>query len=139
MRWVVLCLLPVPVWADAVVTTRVIKAGIVLSADDLTVVAADIPGTLTDPRQVAGQEARVAIYPGRPIRRDQIGTPAIIDRNQIVPLVYVAAGLSIVTEGRALSRGGPGDTISVLNLSSRNTVHGQILPDGSVRVGPTEG
>ncbi|MBN2629208.1 MAG: flagellar basal body P-ring formation protein FlgA [Rhodobacteraceae bacterium] len=139
MRWVVLCLLPAPVWADAVVATRVIKAGIVLSAADLSVVEADIPGTLTDPAQVAGQEARVAIYPGRPIRHDQIGTPAIIDRNQIVPLAYVAGGLSIVTEGRALSRGGPGDSISVLNLSSRNTVRGQIQPDGTVRVGPTEG
>ena len=138
MRWVILCLLPMPALADAVVSTRVIRAGTVILAGDLTRVAADIPGTLTDPAQVAGQEAQVTLYPGRPIRPEQVGAPAVVARNQIVPLAFVAGGLTIVTEGRALSRGGVGDLIPVLNLASRNTVQGRVLPDRSVRVGPAE-
>jgi flagellar basal body P-ring formation protein FlgA len=128
-----------PAQADAIVTTRVIKAGSILQPADLTVVEADIPGALSDPGAAAGQEARITIYPGRPIRADQLGPPAVIERNQIVGLAFVAGGLAITTEGRALARAGVGDVIRVLNLSSRNTVQGQVMPDGTVRVGPPQG
>ncbi|MDP2081150.1 MAG: flagellar basal body P-ring formation chaperone FlgA [Pseudotabrizicola sp.] len=139
MRWVILCLIPCPALADALVTTRIVKAGQVIEATDLTVVAANIPGTVTDPTLVTGQEARVALYPGRPIREGQFGPPTRIIRNQIVPLTYVAGTLVILTEGRALDRGGVGDVIPVLNLSSRNTVQGRVMPDGTVSVSPSEG
>lgn len=139
MRWLVLCLFPVPAFADALVPNRVIKAGQVIDATDLSVVEADIPGTPTDPALVNGQEARVALYPGRPIRDGQFGPPAIVLRNQVVSLSYVTGTLAIFTEGRALDRGGVGDVIPVVNLSSRNTVQGRILPDGSVSVSRSEG
>ena len=139
MRWIILCLLPFPALADAVVTNRVIKAGQVIEAQDISIVQADIPGAITDPAQIAGQEARVALYPGRPIRDGQVGPPAIVDRNQVVPLSYVTPTMSISTSGRALDRGGVGDLIFVLNLSSRNRVQGTIMPDGSVRVSRIEG
>ena len=57
-------------------------------------------------------------------------------RDRIIPLAYAAAGLTLLTEGRALARGGVGDVIEVMNLSSRNKVLGVIGPDGVVRVGP---
>jgi flagellar basal body P-ring formation protein FlgA len=140
MRWLVLLLLwPAPLLADALVTTRVIKAGQVIQPEDLTVVVANIPGTASDPRLVAGQEARVALYPGRPIRDGQFGPPALVTRNQIVALAYIVGTLSITAEGRALDRGGAGDVISVLNIASRNTVQGRVMPDGTVRVSPFEG
>jgi flagella basal body P-ring formation protein FlgA len=125
--------------ADALVTTRVIKAGSILQQADLTIVDADIHGALSDPQAVAGQEARQTIYPGRPILPDQIGPPAVVERNQIVGLAFIAGGLAITTEGRALARGGVGDVIRVLNLASRNTVQGQVMPDGTVRVSPPQG
>ncbi|MDR7126841.1 flagellar basal body P-ring formation chaperone FlgA [Pseudotabrizicola sp. 4114] len=139
MRWLVLCLVPLPVFADALIPNRIIKAGQVIEAADISVVNADIPGTPTDPALVAGQEARVALYPGRPIRDGQFGPPAIVLRNQVVSLTYVMGTLAIFTEGRALDRGGAGDVIPVVNLSSRNTVQGRIMPDGTVSVVRTEG
>ena len=139
MRWLVLCLIPFPAHSEAVVTTRIIKAGQIIAATDLSVVPADIPGTIKDPVLVSGQEARVAIYPGRPIRENQFGPPTLISRNQVVSLTYIAGSLVILTEGRALDRGGLGDMIPVLNLSSRNTVQGRVMPDGTVTVGPSKG
>jgi flagellar basal body P-ring formation protein FlgA len=136
MRWLLLCLLPGPVWADAIIPTKVIKAGTVIAAEDLQRVEATIDGAISAPDQIIGQEARVTLYPGRPIRAESLGPPAVVDRNQIVALAYVSGGLTITTEGRALARGSVGDVIHVLNLSSRSTVVGQILPDGTVRVGP---
>ena len=132
-------LLPAAASAEAVVATRTIRAQTVVTSADLTVVAADIPGALTEIALAVGLEARVAIYPGRPIRADDLGPPTIVDRNQIVPLAYHSGVLAILTEGRALARGGVGDLIRVMNLASRSTVTGRIMPDGTVRVGQSEG
>ena len=123
-----------PALADALIATHTIRAQTVLTAEDFALVAADIPGALTDPASAVGQEARVTLYAGRPISAADIGAAALVERNQTVALVYRSGGLSILTEGRALARGGPGDVIKVMNLSSRATVTGTINPDGSVAV-----
>lgn len=138
MRWLlILCLCPGIAAADSLVATRTIRAQSVLAPEDMTLVAAAIPGALTDPRQAVGSEARVTLYAGRPIRMGDLGPPALIDRNQIVPLAYQSGALTILAEGRALARGGEGDVIRVMNLASRTTVSGRIAADGSVMVGPT--
>lgn len=131
-----LLLIPVEALAESLVATRTIRAQSVLTAEDMTGVDADIPGALSDAAFAVGQEARVAIYAGRPIRAEDLGPPAVVDRNEIVVLIFERGGLAIVTEGRALSRGAVGDVIRVMNLSSRATVSGRVSPDGSVRVGP---
>lgn len=125
-----------PALADSVVATRPIRALTPIGADDVTLVEADIAGALTDVAGAIGQEARVAIYPGRPVRAADLGPPAVVERNQIVPLTYRSGSLAILTEGRALTRGGVGDVIRVMNLSSRATVTGTIGPDGLVDVAP---
>lgn len=125
-----------PAFADSLVATRTIRAQTELRAEDMTSVEMEIPGALSDPSAAIGQEARVVIYAGKPILSQELGPSAIIERNQIIPLAYSAGGLSILTEGRALSRGGVGDVIDVMNLASRSKVNGQIGPDGVVRVGP---
>jgi len=129
-------LLPTQALADSLIATRTIRAQATLVSQDVTLVAADIPGAVSDPGTVLGQEARVAIYAGQPILADDIGPAAVIGRNQIVPLAYLSGGLAIMTEGRALERGGTGDLIRVMNIGSRSIVTGRVTPDGSVHVGP---
>lgn len=129
-------MLPLPAMADSLVATRTIRAQAILGPQDVTLVAADIPGALTAAEAAFGLEARVAIYAGRPILADAIGPAAIVDRNQLVRLVFVRGGLTIAAEGRALGRGGVGDRVQVMNLTSRATLSGQIAPDGSVQVSP---
>ena len=131
-----LLLIPLPALADSLVATRTVRAQTALTAEDVTSVAMDIPGALTDPAAAIGQETRKVIYAGKPILAADLGPTAIVERNQIIPLAYTAGSLSILTEGRALARGGVGDVIDVMNLASRSKVTGQIGPDGIVRVGP---
>lgn len=127
--------LALPTMADSLVATRVIRAQTLLSAADVTLVAANIPGALTALNSALGLEARVTLYPGRAIRAQDLGPPALVDRNQIVTLIYVAGGLGITTEGRALARGGLGDVIQVMNLSSRTVLVGRVANDGAIHVG----
>jgi flagella basal body P-ring formation protein FlgA len=139
MRWVfAFLILPGTAWADSLIATHTIRAQSVVTADDFTAVDADIPGALTDPAELVGLEAKATIYAGRPIMAKDIGAATLIERNQTVSLVYRSAGLSILTEGRALSRGGAGDVIKVMNLSSRLTVSGTVAADGTVYVTTTD-
>ena len=120
--------------AEVLVPTRTIRAKEIIGAEDLMLKSAVVPGSYTDPDEVVGQEARVALYPGRPIRYDDVGPPAIVDRNDLVTLFFDNGPLVITTEGRALGRGAAGDVIRVMNLTSRTTVSGQIRPNGSIEV-----
>lgn len=137
MRLLLLLILAAgPATAETVVAARTIRPLAVLGPEDISIEPNDTPGALSDSGSVIGREARVAIYAGRPIRPDDIGAPAIVDRNQLVSITYSAGALQIRADGRALGRGGVGDEIRVMNLASRTTVIGRISPDGSVQVGP---
>ena len=129
-----LCLIPLPGLAESLVTTRTIRAQSVIEAADVTLVDADIPEALTLPVLAVGMEARVTIYAGRPVLAADVGPPALVERNQIVALAFQAGALEIITEGRALERGGSGDLIRVMNIASRNTVTGLIGENGQVHV-----
>ena len=121
-----------PALAESVMAVHAVRAGTTLSADDLAFLDEDAEQGFTDPRDVIGLEARVNLYPGRPILARDVGTPTVVERNAIVPLVFSRGGLSITLEGRALSRAGAGETVRVMNLSSRNTVIGVATETGQV-------
>lgn len=120
--------------ADAVYATRTIRANSVITAQDLVVKDGEISGMASAPEQLIGTEARVALYAGRPIALANVGPPALVERNQIVPLVFEKNGLTIMAEGRSLARAGEGDYVRVMNLSSRSTVSGVVMPDGRILV-----
>tara|TARA_R110002072_G_scaffold36528_1_gene107559 strand:- start:1249 stop:1662 length:414 start_codon:yes stop_codon:yes gene_type:complete len=134
IRILLLCLLALPAGAETLVAARTIPARTIIGSDDLLLRDIATTGGITDPSSLIGMEARVALYAGRPIRQGDVGPPAVVDRNQIIPLVYMRSGVMISTEGRALDRAGPGDLIRVMNLSSRSTVTARVGPDGTAYV-----
>lgn len=135
MRGIVLLLaLAAPAQADIVLAARTLRPQTIVTASDLVMKSGQIPGVISDPNLLIGQETRVAVYAGRPLRPGDVGPPAVIDRNQIVSILFIRGGLSIQAEGRALARAGTGDRIRIMNLESRSTVWGQAQSDGSVIV-----
>ena len=125
-----------PALADMVVATRTIRANTVLTAQDLKLQSGEAVGVASHPDQLVGQETRVALYAGRPVRLEDVGPPALVERNQVVELVFDHGGLRITTEGRSLSRAGAGERVRVMNLDSRTTVTGRVASDGRVLVSP---
>ena len=124
-----------PAQAQSVIAARTLRAQTVISAQDVTLSEATIPGAYTALDEVIGLETRVALYAERPVRSGEVGPPALVERNQIVPLIYQTGSLLIQAEGRALDRAGIGETIRVMNLASRQTVSGRIRADGTIAVG----
>jgi flagella basal body P-ring formation protein FlgA len=120
--------------AGAVVPVRPIRGQSLIAAEDVEAADLDLPGAIEDPAAVVGREARVTLYPGRPILKGQVGAPALVDRNQLVRMSYSDGPLIITAEGRVLDRGGVGEIVRVMNLSSRQIVSGAVAADGSIEV-----
>ncbi|MCC1481566.1 flagellar basal body P-ring formation chaperone FlgA [Roseibaca sp. Y0-43] len=138
MRWLALFLLvPWPALADGLVATRMIRPTEVLQPADVALHSgAGAPGVATDPAQVVGLEARVAIYPGRPVRLADLAPAAVVERNEAVVMIYRQGGLTIMSEGRALGRAALGESVTVMNGSSRQSVQARVISFGQVEVGP---
>lgn len=121
-------------FAETVVATRTLRSHTIIGPKDVVAKDVVVDGAFERAENVIGQEARVTLYAGRPIRFGDVGPAAIIERNQIVMLVYKRGGLRIAADARALGRGGVGDLIRVMNLTSRTTVSGIVGADGAVTV-----
>ena len=120
--------------AEILVPNRTIRAREIIYAEDLVRTSASIVGALSELSEITGFEARIVLYPGRPIRPGDIGPAAIVNRNDLVALVFSRGLIRISTEGRALGRGAAGDTVRAMNIASHTTVTGEIQADGSIEV-----
>lgn len=132
---VVLLLLAAPVQAEVVLAARTLRAGTPITAADIVVSPDAAPlGAASQPDQAIGQEARVTLYAGRPIPLSGLAPPALVERNQLVTLIFRRGGLDIRADGRALGRGAAGDEIRIMNLGSRSTIFGTIAGPALVTV-----
>ena len=120
--------------AETLTAARVVRPNAIIGPADLGVISVSVPGALTPDADVVGLEARITLYPGRPILPDHVGPAALVEHNQPVLVIFRRGGLTISADGRALSRGAEGDTVRVMNMSSRTTVSGKVQPDGSIIV-----
>lgn len=55
-----------------------------------------------------------------------------VRRNQVVDIEYTTGHLKIIISARALKNGMSGETINLLNISSRSTLYGVVNDDGRI-------
>ena len=128
-------LLATPVPADIVVPAHTIRPqSVIATGRPHAARPARCRGVRQPFDDVIGLEARVALYPAARSGPRDVGPPAMVERNQLVLLVFSRGGLEIRAEGRALDRAGRGEMIKVMNTASRNIVMGVVRPDGTVLV-----
>lgn len=140
MKWLLLVLsISSPAAAqDTVIAAGTIRGATLIGPADVAMVEGTTPGALSDMADAIGMEARINLYPGRPIRPGDLRPPAIVERNEIVSLRYNHGGLLVMTEGRALDRAAEGEMLRVINLASRQTVTATASGPGLVTVGPNQ-
>lgn len=117
--------------AADVVAKRTLRVGTIISAGDVHVRGAEDQSQATS---MHGLELRRAVYAGHPVTRGHLGPPTLVQRNEIVAMNYRTGALGIRTEGRALNRGGQGEIVEVMNLSSRLTVRAVVTGPRQVEV-----
>lgn len=119
------------VFADAssLVAAEVIRAG-----DGVTVANAELQDG--DGPEVydlfAGREVRRTVYAGQTITLDNTQPARLVTRNEVVTIKFIRGPLEISTSGRAMGDAALNETVSVLNLQSRQMVQGVVQADGWV-------
>lgn len=123
-------------WAQSVVAANAIRARSIISEYDVVEISETLNGLPVFITDIVGMEARVNFYAGRPISLNDIAPPAILERNQMVTMIFNTGLLNIAVEGRVLARAGVGEVVRVMNLNSRKIVFGKVLLNGTVEVNP---
>lgn len=81
-----------------------------------------------------GREVRRTVYAGQTIGVKDTRAPRLVKRNQLVTVKYMAGPLEISLTGRALGEAGENESVSVLNLESRQVVEGIVQAGGWIWV-----
>jgi len=121
---------------DAIAVDRPVEHGEVLRASDLTTLRRpkDDSGALTDPVAALGFAARHQLRPGQPLTAADLMKPEVVQRSDIVTIIYQAPGVTLTMRGQAQDAGALGDTIGVLNAESKRVVQAVVSGPGRVSV-----
>lgn len=139
--WGVDC--PFSAWAHAGqhsvwVLAKAVPKGAILGPQDVTrksIPRGALPlGAIGDPAEVLGMRTVRAMAAGTVLRKDQFRPQPVLRRGHRVQIVLERGGLRIVAPGEALEEGGAGESIKVLNTSSRRVILARVEAPNSVRV-----
>ena len=89
---------------------------------------------ITDRDRIVGLAARENLQAGRLMRSIDLMRPEIVQRNEMVTLVYEIPGVMLTVRGKAAEGGAQGDVISVLNEQSKRMLQGVVTAPGRVAI-----
>ena len=124
----------------AVVATRDLPFGKILTADDLEVVSIEesarpAQSNLSDPDVLVGSALSRAVRAGETLGRADAHTAIVVKRKKIVIASSVFDGGRVSTQLVAQQDGKAGDWIELENPHSGRKLRGQVQVDGSVLLG----
>jgi len=104
-----------------IIAKRSLRVGMIVEPGDLAATENHLDDHVS---AFVGLEVRKAVFAGRAVGPVNFGPPTLVRRGS----------LGLRTEGRALSAGGIGDRVEVMNLDTRITVRATIVGEGRVEV-----
>jgi flagellar basal body P-ring formation protein FlgA len=124
----------------AVVTKRVIYPGETVGLDVLREVrlkaGRQVPDAMvTSIAAIEGKVAKRTLLPGRYIPLAAIREIYLIEQGAPVEVVFQHGSLTITAQAVSLEPGSEGDLIKVRNVDSGAVFVGQIMADGTIKVG----
>jgi flagella basal body P-ring formation protein FlgA len=123
---------------DVLTYARSLSTGEVIQPADLVwAKAAGAPADApSDPDAVIGMAAKRPLRVGATVSARDVGVSQVIKPGDMIQVTYDADGVTLSLQGKALSAGGVGETISVQNPNSHKTVQAVVSGPGSAVVGP---
>ncbi len=123
---------------DVPVLTRAMKTGEIVADDDVMFVrmaASRVPrGSVSDAVKLVGFSAKRQLRAGIPLRETDVQKPLVIRKGDAVTMVFRAPGIELTSRGRAMTDGGIGDTVAVVNAQSLKQIDAVVLGAGTVNV-----
>ncbi|HXD44781.1 MAG TPA: flagellar basal body P-ring formation chaperone FlgA [Pseudolabrys sp.] len=124
--------------AEVVVLAHAIDRGTVLRDADIEIERrprAEVGReSITDRDRVVGLAARDSLQAGRIVRTTDLMRPEIVQRNEMVTLVYEMPGIMLTVRGKATEGGAQGDVISIVNEQTKRVLQGVVVAPGRVAV-----
>ncbi len=127
----------VEVYANVYHASRPLKQNEMISVADLEVHkmnitdAADRFATLPDQAENRRVLHNIGVH--QPLELKDLDKPLVLKRGDPVKIVYEEPGLSVTAAGQASADAGVGDTLAVINVSSKRTIYCKVLDARTVR------
>jgi flagella basal body P-ring formation protein FlgA len=123
---------------DVLTYARSLAAGEVVQPADLiwAKAATAPPDAPSDPDAVIGLAAKRPLRVGASVSARDVGAAQIIKAGEVITVTYEADGISLSLQGKAITAGGAGESISVMNTASHKTVQAVVSGPGQAVVGP---
>jgi flagella basal body P-ring formation protein FlgA len=126
---------------ELVLPTRPLAKGDVIKLSDLVVERRpknELRGDVIRNADLAvGLAARRPLRAGELMRAVDLGKPDLVQRNDMVMMVYEAPGVVITIRGKALDSGAQGDVVNALNVESKRTIQGIVTGPGRITIAGT--
>ncbi len=90
--------------------------------------------TVLSGEDLIGRELRRSLRRGQPVRRGQVRWPRLVERGDVVTLVFDRPGLLLTALGRALEAGSRGQIIRLVNLDSERPLRGRVTGPRRVEI-----
>ena len=135
------CAMAYPAFARAdvriVVPARDIARGETISESDLTFANAPaqglMPNTTTSMDSLIGMQTRRVLRAGESVRNDDVRHPVLVAKGTTVTMTFEVPGVLLTATGRAMSEGGLGETVTVLNPVSFRQITATVTGPGAVK------
>lgn len=125
--------------AEILTFARNFKAGEMIQPQDLAWTSAPAfvpPDSPRDPREVIGQAPRRPVQAGSPVSLQDLSTPIAIRKDDVVQVAYIADGIKLVLEGKALGSASVGEAVDIMNTASKKTIQAVASGPDEAMVGP---
>ncbi len=118
--------------------TRIVRKGDVVGEADVIwaeMRESDIRyATIRDFDQIVGKEAKRMLRADAPIRTNDVWSPRLVRKGDLVTITVQTKFMLLQTNGQAVEDGAMGDVVRVTNLKSRKTVQGVVSGDGEIEI-----
>ena len=120
------------------VLSAALKSGDVIGSGDIQWISVAnrnmVNDTIVDTDQLLGKTPLRIVDAGVPVRARDVVAPQMVARGDEVLLQFSAGGLLLTAKGKAMQNGVEGEFIRVMNLSSNQSLRGEVTGDKVVRV-----
>src|SRR3989338_4631019 len=97
-------------------------------------ISRDLSQMVTDPRDIIGKQAKVDIAKGEVITINSAETMTLLNQGDVVNIVAESNMLRVAVKGVVRDKGGKGELVKVLNVSSNKVIHAKIIDSNTVKV-----
>jgi flagella basal body P-ring formation protein FlgA len=94
-----------------------------------------VSGLITSVGDLEGREARRLLRAGETVRVDDVRRPILVTKGSTVTMTFELPGVSLTAIGRAVSEGGLGESVTVLNPVSYRQITATVTGAGQVKAG----